>query len=87
MNFRVVDDEVAGWIRVRADNHLRPDARATIGKLVAVDTRDNNVLESHERQALGYPPRLVLVEHRGLAGLDVAEPARSGAGIAQDHDP
>src|SRR4051812_44297210 len=38
------------------------------------------------REGLRDPPRLVLVEPGGAAGLDVAEAAGAGARIAEDHD-
>src|SRR3954449_5459900 len=44
------------------------------------------MLQPKPREGLGDPPRLVLVEPGGAAGLDVAEAAGAGAGIAEDHD-
>src|SRR5690606_39229744 len=69
-----------------ADDRLGPDARAAVGELVAVDARDDDVLEAHEGEAFGDAPGLVAVEHGRAAGLDVAEAAGAGAGVAQDHD-
>src|SRR5690606_15269534 len=54
------------------------------------DARDDDVAEpgalDHDAHGLGDAPGLVGVHGVGLAGLDVAEPARAGAGVAQDHD-
>src|SRR5690606_16028901 len=41
---------------------------------------------AHEGERLGDAPWLVLVERRGAPGLHVAETARAGAGVAEDHD-
>ena len=65
---------------------LGPVAGAAVLEVVAVDAGDDGVLEVERRQGLGHPPRLVGVGRQRPAGGDVAEPARPGADVAQDHD-
>ena len=60
--------------------------RSVVGEVVAVDARDHRVPEAHP----GHRPRdaggLERVVPRRLAGLDVAEAAAAGAGVAEDHE-
>ena len=71
--------------RIRRDG-LGEDPRAAVGQVVARDAGDHDVLEAQRADRLGDPARLVVVEPGGPAGLDRAEPARPGAGVAEDHD-
>ena len=74
--------EVAPDLADRLGEHARP----TVGQVVAGDAGHDDVLEAQAAERLGDPPRLVVVEPGRPAGLDRAEPAGPGAGVAQDHD-
>ena len=69
----------------RADG-LREMLGAAVGEIVAVDRSDHDMgkpkLEGGFRDML----RLGRIERAGHAGLDVAEGAGAGAGIAHDHE-
>ena len=68
----------------------RPDRRgvvagATVGEIVAVDGRDDDVGEPHLRGGLGEPERLERIGRPvGLTGVHVAVPARPRAGVSED---
>ena len=59
---------------------------AAVGQVVAGDARHDDVLEPERRDGLGDAARLVVVEPGRPAGLDRAEAAGPGAGVAEDHD-
>src|SRR3954463_6379284 len=61
-------------------------AGAVVGEVVAVDARHDRVPQAHLGDGPGDPRRLERVVPRRLAGLDVAEPAPAGAGVAEDHE-
>src|ERR1039458_330422 len=65
-----------------ADESERP----VIGQVVAVDAGDNRVSEAHLGHAASDTGRLQWVIPGRLSGLDVAEAAAAGAGIAEDHE-
>ena len=69
----------------RADR-LREDVGATVGQVVAGDARHDHVLQAHRADRLRDAARLVRVIPARPAGLHRAEPAGSGAGVAEDHD-
>jgi hypothetical protein len=56
---------------------------AAVGQVVAGDRGHHDVLQAELLDRLGDAARLVLVEPGGLAGLDVAEAAGPGAGVAR----
>src|SRR4029453_4437228 len=60
--------------------------RAAVGEVVAGDAGHDDMLEPHHPDRLRHPARLVLVVPGRAPGLDGAEAAGAGAGIAQDHD-
>ena len=74
-----------GQLGLEGADRRREVARTSIGEVVAVDGRDDDVLQSHRRRGLGEAERLQRVGRRlGLAGGDVAVAARSRAGVAED---
>ena len=66
-------------------DHLDELRRAAVGQVVAVDRGDDDMLEAQlgrgDRDMLG----LQRIDRARHAGLDVAEGAGPGAGVAQDH--
>src|SRR5207248_2593143 len=62
------------------------DSGPAVLELVPVDRGDNRVVEPHPLDGLGDANRLAKVEYARPPGLDGAKAARSGAGIAQDHE-
>ena len=79
-------DAHPGAGRPEAADRLGEDPGAAVGQVVAGDAGDDDVLEAQRGDRLGHPARLVVVEPGRPAGLDRAEPARPGAGVAEDHD-
>src|SRR5690606_21441233 len=67
------------------DDH-REDRRAAVLALVAVHRGDNDVLQVHRLDGLGDAVRLVPVYRRRATGLNVAEAAGAGAGVAQHEE-
>ena len=65
---------------------LGPDCGATIRQVVAVNTGDDDMSQSHEGNGFCDTTGLVVVDFSGSARLDVAKATRSGAGVPQDHD-
>ena len=61
-------------------------AGAAVGQVVAGDAGHHDVVEAHRADRLGDAAGLVVVEPGGPAGLDGAEAAGPGAGVAEDHD-
>jgi hypothetical protein len=72
--------------RLDAADGLGPVRRAAVGQVVAVDAGDHRVLEAELGQGLGHAARLVRIRGQGTPGRHVAEAARAGADVAQDHD-
>src|SRR6185312_16504387 len=75
----------------RAARADRPDGlgkmlRAAIGKIVAVDGGDHDMVEPKLEGRLRDMLGLARIERAGHAGLDVAEGAGAGAGVAHDHE-
>ena len=70
----------------QAADRLGEDPGAAVGQVVAGDAGDDDVLEAERGDRLGDPARLIVVEPGRPAGLDGAEPAGPGAGVAEDHD-
>ena len=77
-----IPGEVARIARIVSAKMLR----AAVGQVVAGDAGDDDVLEAERADRLGDAARLVVVEPGRAAGLDRAEAAGPGAGVAQDHD-
>ena len=69
----------------RAD-HADERRRAEVGQVVAVDAGDHRVAQPHPLDRLGDAQRLERIVEGRLAGLDVAEAAAAGAGVAEDHE-
>ena len=67
-------------------HRLGVEPRAAVGQVVARDAGDRRVAQTHRLDALGDPARLVAVERRGLAGVDLAEVAAPGALVAADEE-
>ena len=65
---------------------LGEDPRAAVGLLVAVDAGQHGVLQPHGLHRLADPARLVGVQQAGPAGLDLAEAATAGAGVAHEQE-
>src|SRR3954469_2177535 len=60
--------------------------RAVVRQVVAVDAGDHRVAQAHPRDRARDAGGLERVVPRRLAGLDVAEAAPAGAGVAEDHE-
>ena len=72
-------------LRLERADRRRVVAGAPVGDVVAVDRRDDDVLELHLRRRLRDAERLERVGRRlGLAGVDVAVAAGAGARVAED---
>ena len=67
-------------------HRLGVQPRALVGEVVARDTGDRRVAQPHLLHALGDTARFVGVVVRGLAGVDLAEVAASGALRAADQE-
>ena len=76
---------VSGVLRAQRLDHLDELRRAAVGQIVAVDRGDDDMLEAQlgrrGRDMLG----LERIDRARHAGLDVAEGAGAGAGVAEDH--
>src|SRR6201999_4647761 len=77
-----------GQRRLPPDLADHPDERrrAVVGQVVAVDARDDRVTKSHPRHRAGDAGGLERVVPGRLPGLDIAEAAAPGAGVAEDHE-
>src|SRR5689334_22852296 len=60
--------------------------RTPVGKIIAIDRSDDDVLKPQLESRFRDVLRLVEVEHAGYAGLDVAERTGAGASIPHDHE-
>ncbi len=60
--------------------------RAAVGEVVAGDAGDRGVAKAHRLNAFGDTTRLVTVECRGLAGVDLAEVAAARALFTTDQE-
>ena len=69
------------WRTVSAYSHAPPSGRSSRATPVTVA-----VAQAHRLHALGDPARLVAVEFGGLAGVDLAEVAPTGALLAADQE-
>ena len=77
--------EALGTFALQRADRRREVRRAAVRQVVAVDRRDDDVLEAHARGGLREPERLERVGRPvGLAGVDVAVPAGAGARVAED---
>ena len=65
---------------------LRKMLGAAIGEIVAIDRGDHDMGEPELEGGLRDMFRLGGIERAGHAGLDVAEGAGAGAGVAHDHE-
>ena len=59
---------------------------AAVFKIVAIDRGHDDMVEAERRHGGPHPRRLGGIEMVGTPGLDVAEGASPGAGVAHDHD-
>ena len=59
---------------------------AAVGEIVAIDRGDDDMGEPELGGRLGDMLRLMRIERAGQPGLDVAERAGAGAGVAHDHE-
>ena len=62
------------------------DAGAAVGDVVAVDGGDDGVVEAERFDGLREADGFERVDRVGPAGVDRAEAAGAGAGVAQDHE-
>ncbi len=69
----------------RADRR-REHARAAVGHVVAGHAGDDGVGETELGDGVGDVLGLLVVERERMAGVDEAEPARTRAPIAEDHE-
>ena len=67
-------------------DHAHEGARPLVGQVVAVDRGDDRVAQPHARDRARHAGRLERVVPGRPAGLDVAEAAPAGAGVAEDHE-
>ena len=75
----------AGQLRPDRADRRRVVAGALVGDVVAVDRRDDDVLQPHLERGLREPERLERVDRLGRgARVDVAVAAGPGAGVAED---
>ena len=65
---------------------LREDRRASIVALIAIDGSDNGMLDTHLLNGTGYSGRFTGVGGERLSCCDAAEPAGTGADVAQNHE-
>ena len=79
-------DAAAGQRRVDRADRLGVEPGALVGQVVAGDAGDGRVAQPHRRDRFGDPARLVAVERQRLAGVDLAEVAAPGAGVAADEE-
>ena len=63
----------------------REVSRSAIVKIITVNRRYHDVLETHCGNGMGYPRRFRGIERIGQAGGDITEGAGAGAGLAHDH--
>ena len=78
-------DARLGQLRLDRADRGREVAGAAVGHVVAVDGRDDDVLQLHLRSRLADTERLEWVGRvLGLAGVDVAVAAGAGARVAED---
>ena len=79
-------DGAAGDLIPDLPDHGGEDRGAAVGELVAVDARDDGVLEAHLLRGVGDAVGLVEVELCRLAGQNGAEAAGTGTDVAEDHE-
>src|SRR5690554_497876 len=65
---------------------LGVEPRAAVGKVIAGHARHGGVLQAHLTHRLGHATRLVEVERRRLARVDLAEVAAARALVAADEE-
>ncbi len=66
-------------------DHFHELSCPAIGQVVAIDRSDDNMLQPELRRSLGDVSGFLLIDPARHPGLDVAEGAGPGAGVAQDH--
>ncbi len=89
MRVEVGDQQFDAGVRVeRLDlaHRLGVEPGAAVGQVVAGDAGDGRVAQTHRLHALGDPAGLVAVQLGGLAGVDLAEVAPTGALLAADEE-
>ena len=75
----------SGSLRLQRADRRGVVAGALVGDVVAVDRRDDDVLQAHLLRRLREAERLERVDRLArLAGVDVAVAAGAGAGLAED---
>src|SRR3954452_21576588 len=79
-------DLAAGRLAADLADDADERAGALVGQVVAVDAGDDRMAQAHARDRARHARRLERVVPRGLAGLDVAEPAAPRARVAEDHE-
>ena len=79
-------DAGAGVERVDLTDGLGVEPGALVLEVVAGDAGDGRVAQPHRLHARRDPARLVAVERRRLAGVDLAEVAAPGALLAADEE-
>ncbi len=85
----VTDEDFDGEVRTgiaEADDCFSPNGGSAVGHVIAIDTRDDDVLEMGSSQRVGDAAWFVEVGDGRLSGFDIAEAAVPGAGVAEDHD-
>ena len=78
-------DRTAGHPVADPLDGLGEDGRSAVGEIVTVHRRQHGVLQTHLLDRLGGTARLVEVDLTGAAGGHVAEGARPGAPVAEQH--
>ena len=77
--------DASGSLRLQRADRRRVVACAAVGDVVAVDRRDDDVLQAHLRRGLREAERLERVRRlSGLPECDVAVAAGAGARVAED---
>src|SRR5271169_284177 len=65
---------------------LRVEPSGAVGQVVTGDPGYRGVAQAHRRDRSGHPARLVGVQRRWLAGVDLAEVTAPGAPVAADQE-
>ena len=69
-----------------AADRLSVDPRATVGQLVAIHARNDDVLQFHLLDGLGNSSRLILVQRRRHAVRDTTVLAGARAYVTENHE-
>ncbi len=79
-------DGAAGLQAADLADGVGEDVRAAVGQLVAVHAGEHGVAQAHLPHRFRHPQRLLFVQRLGAPGLDVAEAAGAGAGVAHQQE-